>query len=443
MSTVSLRERLLGGLWSSLVGDALGVPVEFRSREEVQRNSVRGMRGYGTHNQPPGTWSDDSSLLLCSAESLLERDGFDAADMGARFVRWEADGHWTPHGRVFDIGIATSQALSRLRNGSVPELAGGADEYSNGNGSLMRILPVALWFSSASTEVLLDNVHRASALTHRHRRSQMACGFFALVVRELLRGVPAADAYEKAAAEFASSYGSEPFMAERLHFQQLEAGKLLALPEKEIGSSGYVMHTLTASLWCLLTSSSFEETVLKAVNLGGDTDTTGCVAGGLAGVAYGESAIPSEWIDALARKGEVLTLFEGFAGAAGVVAPASSARTCTLYRPVGPAELKLIAESGYRAFPPRLPEQPIFYPVLNEEYARQIARDWNVGDSGAGYVTRFEVAADFLRAYEPQTVGGAVHQELWIPAEALPALNRNIMGRIEVIAKFHRDEPPI
>jgi hypothetical protein len=110
--------------------------------------------------------------------------------------------------------------------------------------------------------------------------------------------------------------------------------------------------------------------------------------------------------------------------------------TITLYRPVGPKELKLIAESGYTAFPPRLPDQPIFYPVLNEEYATQIARDWNVKASGAGYVTRFRVRSDFLAKYTPQVVGGKVHAELWVPAEELPEFNRNIVGLIEVISEF-------
>ena len=110
--------------------------------------------------------------------------------------------------------------------------------------------------------------------------------------------------------------------------------------------------------------------------------------------------------------------------------------TKTLYRPVGQKELALIAAAGFREFPPRLPEQPIFYPVLNEEYARQIARDWNVRDSGAGYVTRFAVRAAFLEKYSEQQVGASIHRELWIPAEDLAEMNRNIIGPIEVIAEF-------
>ena len=111
-------------------------------------------------------------------------------------------------------------------------------------------------------------------------------------------------------------------------------------------------------------------------------------------------------------------------------------KTITLYRPVGPAELKLIEQSDWRAFPPRLPEQPIFYPVLNEEYAAQIARDWNTKQSGRGFVTKFHVNAEYVRRFEVRTVGGSQHQELWVPAEQLLEFNRNIVGRIEVIAEF-------
>lgn len=114
-------------------------------------------------------------------------------------------------------------------------------------------------------------------------------------------------------------------------------------------------------------------------------------------------------------------------------------KTTTLFRPVGPKELALISASGFREFPPRLPDQPIFYPVLNEEYARQIARDWNVPASGAGYVTRFQVASSFLERYSAQVVGGSQHRELWVPAEELAEFNRQIVGKIEVVAEYHSD----
>jgi ADP-ribosylglycohydrolase len=271
------------------------------------------MRGFGSHNQPAGTWSDDSSLLLCSADSLVRHE-FDTEDMGKRFLAWYREELWTPRGRVFDVGVATSRALGRIANGMRAEVAGGDDQYSNGNGSLMRIIPVSLRFAYEPTKQFLDRVHRASAITHRHPRSLLACGLFSLVIRELLSGIDAKTAVAQALHHFRAFYEPDPYWgAELNYFKLLLAGDLADRAESEIDSSGYVIHTLTASLWCLLTTSGYKECVLKAVNLGGDTDTTGCVAGGLAGVAYGAQSIPPEWIAQLARKGDLDCLFHEFA----------------------------------------------------------------------------------------------------------------------------------
>src|SRR5580765_2102124 len=311
-SAISTRERILGGLLGSLVGDALGVPVEFIDRSTVQADPVKNMRGFGSHKQPAGTWSDDSSLLLCSTDSLLRHE-FDTEDMGERFVLWSKQELWTPHGKVFDIGSTTAHALNYIAGGMRAEMAGGVDERSNGNGSLMRIIPVSLRFVDRPTKQLLDRVHRVSAITHRHPRSQMACGLFTLVVRQLLNNRDASDAFTNAVLDFRSFYEPDPWWSAEVDYFQLPlAGDLARRPESEINSGGYVLHTLTASLWCLLTTSSFEECVLKAVNLGGDTDTTGCVAGGLAGVCYGLGAIPEKWRRALARYDDVDLLFNRF-----------------------------------------------------------------------------------------------------------------------------------
>src|SRR5436190_15043249 len=196
-----LREQIAGGLWGSIVGDALGVPVEFSSRSELQREPVTGMRGFGRYNQPAGTWSDDSSLLFCTVDSLCVHQ-FEVKDMAERFLRWYQEEIWTPHGVVFDIGVATSEAIARIASGVPPAEAGGDTPYSNGNGSLMRIIPVALRFHQEKTENLLRYVHRASAITHRHARSLMACGFHALLVRALLTGQSTKRAYEIACEEF-------------------------------------------------------------------------------------------------------------------------------------------------------------------------------------------------------------------------------------------------
>jgi len=305
---MSKRERILGGLWGSLVGDALGVPVEFKDRATVQADPVTDMRGFGSHHQPAGTWSDDGALMLCTVDSLVH-SGFNTEDMGQRFVRWMNDEFWTATGVVFDIGGTTADALMQIASGIPAEQAGGCDEFSNGNGSLMRILPVSLSFVNEPLPMRSDRLERTSSITHGHPRSKMACAFHGFVTRQLLLGRQLQAALETARTEFTSCYERA---SEFSRFKHILNDGLVSLPEGEVVSTGYVLHTLHASLWCLLTTSSFEECVLKAVNLGGDTDTTGCVAGGLAGVHYGFSAIPEKWIHALARRGDVEALFNDF-----------------------------------------------------------------------------------------------------------------------------------
>jgi ADP-ribosylglycohydrolase len=308
-TAISQRDRILGGLWGSLVGDALGVPVEFKDRATVQADPVTDMREYGTHRQPKGTWSDDGALILCTADSLANHE-FGLADMGERFLRWMNNGLWTAWGEPFDVGIATSTALLRIANGTPADQAGGQDEHDNGNGSLMRILPVVLRFAAEPIELFADRVEKVSAITHSHDRARMACVFYGLVVRQLLLGWQIRVALDSARVEFTGWYERS---ASFPHFRHILEDDLASLPEGEIVSTGYVLHTLHASLWCLLKTQSFQDCVLKAVNLSGDTDTTGCVAGGLAGVAYGMKSIPVDWIGQLARRADVDCLFQKFA----------------------------------------------------------------------------------------------------------------------------------
>lgn len=301
-------QRLLGGLYGSLVGDALGVPVEFSSREARRNDPVTGMRAHGVHGQPAGTWSDDGSLLLCGMESLVEK-GFDPEDMGTRFLQWFDFGHWGAHGLVFDIGNATSCALNRISLGTPALEAGGQSESDNGNGSLMRILPVVLASLHTTEDIFVARLEEASAITHGHARSKMACVFFGMMVRALHNGLRREEALIQTRACFAGIYERS---SEFTHFSDLLHADLGLRSEGGIRSGGYVLETLTASLWCLLTTGSFSECVLKAVNLGSDTDTTGCVAGGLAGVAYGLDAIPAEWRAALPRQDDLRSLFQRF-----------------------------------------------------------------------------------------------------------------------------------
>ncbi|MEW6161637.1 MAG: ADP-ribosylglycohydrolase family protein [Verrucomicrobiota bacterium] len=307
--SITKRDRVLGGLWGSLVGDALGVPVEFKDRATVQIDPVREMRGFGSHKQPAGTWSDDGALTLCTVESLLHSE-FDVQDMGRRFARWMNEEHWTATGVVFDVGGTTANALLRIAQGIPASEAGGRDEHSNGNGSLMRTLPIALRFFQRSMDEFISRIECASAITHAHARSKMACVLHGLIARKLLEGKPPESALHLARIEFSGIYQRATELA---HFHRLLKDELVTLRADTILSTGYVLHTLHASLWCLLTTTNFKECVQMAVNLGGDTDTTGCVAGGLAGVVYGACSIPPDWLQALARRKEVEDLLHRFA----------------------------------------------------------------------------------------------------------------------------------
>lgn len=312
--SVSLLPAARAALLGLAVGDALGVPVEFIGREARRRDPVVGMRGYGTHNQPPGTWSDDSSLTFCLTETLATV-GYDVADAAQRFVCWQDESYWTAHGEVFDIGIATAEALQRLRCRIAPLQAGGKGEYDNGNGSLMRILPLIFTIKDWSTAERFQAVREVSSITHAHIRASMACFIYLEIARYLLRGFDKQAAYKAMQQEVneffkAANIGSELELRQFHRILENPYGDytiqpLTAYHEADIKSSGYVVHTLEAALWCLLTQDTYPATVLAAVNLGDDTDTTGAVAGGLAGLAYGEAAIPADWLGVLARRADI------------------------------------------------------------------------------------------------------------------------------------------
>ena len=304
MSVSSPEAQLRAALLGLAVGDALGVPVEFQGRAARRLDPVVAMRAYGTHNQPAGTWSDDASMTLCLAESLAR--GFSLSDLGRRFINWYEYGYWTPHGSVFDIGITTREALNRLQSDPDLILAGGTDEYSNGNGALMRILPLAFYQPEAPLAERFQLIHDVSAITHGHIRSAAACLLYLEVARHLRAGRTPDAAYaamrERAPAQF---YELKIPAHEADHFERILSGRLPDVAVTAINSGGYVLHTLEAALWCLLRHETYAETVLAAVNLGDDTDTTGAVTGGLAGLYYGEAAIPPEWLAVLARRADV------------------------------------------------------------------------------------------------------------------------------------------
>jgi ADP-ribosyl-[dinitrogen reductase] hydrolase len=299
------RDFIKDVLFGVSVGDAIGVPVEFRTRKSLQDDPVIGMRGYGSHHQPPGTWSDDSSLTFCLAETLCGK--YDLDNLAWRFVNWEHHAYWTPHGAVFDEGIATSGAIHRLSSGVSPILAGGNEEGSNGNGSLMRILPLLFFVKKFNIDKRFQIVKDVSSLTHRHIRSVLACFIYLEIALELLSGKEKREAYQCACGTVGTFLDETATCTaeERTYFFRILSGRIFDLKEEDIHSSGYVIHTLEAALWCFLNTGNYAEAVLKAVNLGEDSDTTGAVTGGLAGLFYGWQAIPQEWLAVLARREEI------------------------------------------------------------------------------------------------------------------------------------------
>ena len=299
----NLQTILLG----TAVGDALGVPVEFQQREMLKANPVTDMREYGTHEQPKGTWSDDTSLMLCLAESMIE--GLEINNLAQKFIAWKNDNLWTPHGWVFDIGIGTRIAIERLENGMKPELAGGFDEMDNGNGSLMRILPLVLHIKDLDIEQRYDWTKKVSSITHGHVRSVMACFYYLEFARKIIAGKDKFQAYNELQLEVTMFFESRKINPLEIQkFSRLLFEDISKVQQHNIKSSGYVLDTLEASIWCLLTTNSYKEAVLKAVNLGNDTDTTGAVTGGLAGLLYGVEQIPQEWLQVIARKEDILKI---------------------------------------------------------------------------------------------------------------------------------------
>lgn len=363
------------GMMGLVTGDALGVPVQFRSREEIatrQAGTVRlpgqeeivnhpagpvtGMEGFGTYNMPPGTWSDDSSMALATLESIRRLGTVDPDDIMGNFLRWEFEGAFTPFGYAFDEGNTCSNAIWRYRDERDWRTCGKTGDHANGNGALMRILPVCIYYVErqknvcTSDDEAIDGIHTATMLTHNHLRAKMASGLYYFMVKSIIRAretdsanaagpasdtapaeglaaaaqanpVNAAASETKAAAaapglttllqrglDEGFAYYRQDFrnLTEMARFSRLyDLGRFRDVPEDEIRSSGYVLDSLEAAVWCLITTVSLRDALLKAVNLGDDTDSVAAIAGGLAGVYYGYGAIPAEWLEALQGK-EVL-----------------------------------------------------------------------------------------------------------------------------------------
>ncbi|CAG9172540.1 ADP-ribosylarginine hydrolase Tri1 [Cupriavidus laharis] len=290
----------LGGLVGLLVGDALGVPYEFHSAAQLPaRESIEMQPPAGFHRAhsgvPAGTWSDDGAQALCLLATLVEHGKLSLVDFADRLLLWLDRGYLAIDGRVFDVGIQTADALDNLRDGASPRESGGRDVMDNGNGSLMRCLPLAL-LHAGTDSALVREAHLQSLPTHAHPRSQVACAYYCLVARGYLGGL--ADPWASADSRLETVYTALPDAQGRGEFLR-ELDVLRGFPTHDVPrGTGYVLDTLWSARRAL-EESTFEDAVRTAVLFGNDTDTTACVAGGLAGIRFGLGGIPKRWLEQL------------------------------------------------------------------------------------------------------------------------------------------------
>lgn len=302
------REKLTGGLYGLLVGDALGVPYEFHGARElpgpegIEMDPPVGFRR-AHPGVPAGTWSDDGAQALCLLDSLTACGELCLEDFADRLSAWYEEGVWAVDNAVFDVGIQTGNALRAYRRGMPPEMCGAIHPEGKGNGALMRVLPLALWHEGADWELARD-AHRQCLVTHGHICNQVCCALYCLTARRLLEDLEPAEAVGTAAETLRSIYRDMPEYA-----RELEWSVRPDAPWEGKGS-GYVVDTLRGAFMLLGRAESFEGVVKGAVALGDDTDTTACVAGGLAGIYFGVGSIPARWLSALRGKACVEELIE-------------------------------------------------------------------------------------------------------------------------------------
>ena len=289
---MQLIERYKGALLGLAAGDALGTTLEFRSPGSFE--PIDDMVGGGPFKLPPGYWTDDTSMALCLAESLIEQQGFDAADQMTRYVRWWKEGHLSSTGSCFDIGNTVKQALHSFRDSGNP-VAGSTDKNSAGNGSLMRLAPLPLAFRQNDAQ-RWQQAANSSATTHGARACLAACGLYSELIVRALDGASRATILDTASIppELFTDDSNSDILA-------IAKGSYTQKMPPEIKGTGYVVDAIEAALWAFHHSDSFEEGALMAVNLGDDADTTGAIFGQLAGAFYGESGIPAAWRERLTQ----------------------------------------------------------------------------------------------------------------------------------------------
>lgn len=303
--------KIFDGLIGFIVGDAMGVPTEFCNREKLLENPITKMIGYGSHNVPAGSWSDDTSMTLCLIDSINNKKDIDYIDIMDNFIDWAELGKYTPEGKVFDIGRTCLRAIMNYQRGKEPIESGLKDLNSNGNGSLMRILPLVyyIYYKNITDEKEIINlVNNISSLTHAHEVSRLGCYIYTRYVLYLLNGYDKYESYNKIKKLDLKDYSKESIeVYKRILKEDISKNSL-----DDISSSGYVVDTLEAALWVLLNTDNYKDAIIVSINLGNDTDTIGAICGSMAGIIYGLYNIPEKWVNTLIKKEYIYELLNNF-----------------------------------------------------------------------------------------------------------------------------------
>ena len=298
------------GVIGHAIGDAMGVPLEFCIREKLLEHPVTNMRGYGSHPVPEGTWSDDTSMEIATMDSIINKKKLDYRDIMMNFYYWLKEAKYTPHGEVFDAGRTCIQSIINFSKGYDLDNCGQKDISSNGNGSLMRILPIAYYcyYKKLKEDEIYEVVKKTSSLTHAHEISVLGCYIYINYVIFLLNSKDKFSAYNMVKLVDYSKFSKESLDV----YSRILKDDIKRFNITEIKSSGYVVDTLEAAMWVLLNAKDYRETIIGAINLGQDTDTIGAIAGSMAGIVYGYDSIPEKWVEKLVKKDYLEDLCDKF-----------------------------------------------------------------------------------------------------------------------------------
>ena len=300
------------GIIGAAIGDAMGLPVQFNDREYFKAHPVTKMLGHMCFNMPEGSWSDDTSMTLATVDAIIKDKEINTKTIADNFVKWLKENEFTPTGKAYDVGGTCMKAVLKYARGvDKAEECGLTGEMDNGNGSLMRIIPVAYYCNAKNLpeEEIYEVVKKVSSITHGHEIAVMGCFMYVMFAINLLKGDTLDEVYQKIKV---IEYGK--------HFSDYAISKYDRIINHNIGdydvdsinSSGYVLDTLEAALWSLFNTESYDAAIIKAINLGLDTDTVGACTGGLAGIYYGLDSINEDWKKTLIKYDYIEEMCEKF-----------------------------------------------------------------------------------------------------------------------------------